>query len=122
MNIKRIACASTLTAGIGLAGLLGLGIGTAGADPGPPCGAPNAPQCQNGHPWGNQGPQNGPGPRTGPGPWNSQPAGADWQHRGFDQGRQDHQPFRWNGQRVEPLPAGNGDGWGFWFLGQWIRL
>ena len=50
------------------------------------------------------------------------PAPADWQHRGVDQGRRDHQPFTWNGQRVDPLPAGNGDGWGFWFLGQWIRL
>ncbi len=116
MNIRRIACASTLTAGIGLAGLLGVGIGTAGADPGQPCGAPNAPQCQNHDPHGDQGRPGNQGPQWQPG------APVDWQHRGVDQGRQDHQPFTWNGQRVEPLRAGNGDGWGFWFLGQWIRL
>jgi hypothetical protein len=26
------------------------------------------------------------------------------------------------GQQVNPLPAGDGHGWGFWFLGQWIPL
>lgn len=113
MDIKRIAGASTLAAGLGLAGLLGVGIGTAGADPGQPCGAPNAPQCQNQGPHGNPGPQGNQGPQGAP---------ADWQHRGVDQARQDHQPFNWNGQQVQPLRAGNGDGWGFWFLGQWIRL
>ena len=109
MNLKRMVCASTLAAGVGVAGLFGVGLGTAGADPGQPCGGPNAWQCQN------HGPQNNDRHDNGPAP-------ADWQHRGVDQGRRDHQPFTWNGQRVAPLPAGNGDGWGFWFLGQWIRL
>ena len=46
----------------------------------------------------------------------------EWNHRGIDQGRQDHQPFNWNGQQVTPMPAGNGQGWGFWFLGLWIPM
>ena len=101
MNIKRMVCASTLVAGVGLAGLLG--AGTAGAQPGQPCGRQNAPACQ-----------------PGPGPQNNGP--ADWQRRDINQGRQDHQPFQYNGQQVWPARAGNGDGWGFWFLGQWIKL
>src|SRR6185312_17382724 len=98
MNLKRMAGAAVLAAGIGIGGLLGTGIGTASANPGPPCDAPNAP-CQ-------------PAP---PGP-------NDWQHRDINQARGDHQPFMYNGQRVEPTPAGNGDGWGFWFLGRWMPL
>ncbi|MBO0676517.1 hypothetical protein JRC04_03460 [Mycolicibacterium sp. S2-37] len=99
MNMKRTITASALAAGIGAAGLFGgVSLGSAGADPGPGCNQPG-PVCR----------QNGPGP-------------ANWQQRGFDQGRQDHQPFNWHGQQVTPLRAGNGDGWGFWFLGQWIRL
>lgn len=104
MNIKRTVYATTAAAGIGAAGLFGLGIGTAGADPGQPCGGPNPQACQ-------QGPNNG---------WNN--GQADWQHRDIDQGRQDHAPFDWNGQWVQPMPAGDGHGWGFWFLGQWIPL
>ena len=92
MNLKRMVCASTLAAGIGVAGLLGTATGTAGADPGQRCSGPNAPACR-------EGPQGG-----------------------IDQGRQDHQPFDYNGQHVTPMPAGNGAGWGFWFLGQWIPL
>jgi hypothetical protein len=100
MKLKRTVYASTLAAGVAVAGLFG--IGAANAQPGQPCGGPNAPVCQSG-------PNNGPG-------------GNDWQGRGINQARNDHQPFDYNGQRVQPLPAGNGDGWGFWFLGQWIRL
>jgi hypothetical protein len=47
---------------------------------------------------------------------------VDWHGRGIDQGRFDHQPFNWMGQQVYPVPAGDGNGWGFWFLGQWIPL
>ena len=50
------------------------------------------------------------------------PSPVDWQHRDINQARQDHQPFQYNGQQVRPERAGNGDGWGFWFLGQWIQL
>ncbi|CAN5630644.1 hypothetical protein BH09ACT7_BH09ACT7_60320 [soil metagenome] len=110
MNLKRMLCTSTLAAGVAGAGLFGVGLGTAGADPGQPCGGWNAPQCQNG-----QGNNNGPGNNNNNGP-------VDWQNRGIDQGRQDHQPFQWNGQQVQPIPAGNGAGWGFWFLGTWVPL
>jgi hypothetical protein len=40
----------------------------------------------------------------------------------MDQARGDHQPFNWHGQQVTPIPAGNGAGWGFWFVGTWIPL
>lgn len=55
---------------------------------------------------------------------NNGPRGGqvDWHGRGVDQGRQDHQPFNWNGQQVTPMPASNGADWGFWFLGLWIPL
>lgn len=99
MKLTHRFGAPIVAGGIALTGLIGVGLGTAAADPGRPCGAPNAPSCQ-------QGPQQQ----------------NDWQHRDINQARNDHQPFIHNGQRVQPLPAGNGDGWGFWFLGQWIRL
>jgi hypothetical protein len=98
MRFTRIISTSAVASGIALAGLTGIGAGTASADPGAPCGRQDTPAC-----------------RTVPG-------NDDWQHRGMDQGRQDHRPFMYNGQQVRPLPAGNGDGWGFWFLGRWIRL
>lgn len=97
MKLARRTAAPILAGGIALAGLLGAGIGTAAADPGRPCG-PNPQACA-------------------PAPQNN-----NWQQRNIDQARGDHQPFTYNGHRVEPLRAGNGDGWGFWFLGQWIRL
>jgi hypothetical protein len=99
MTFTRTLGASAIAGGIALAALLSAGSGIAGAEPGAPCGRPGTPACQ-------------------PAP---QPNG-DWQPRGIDKGRQDHKPFQYNGQQVRPLPAGNGDGWGFWFLGRWIRL
>ncbi len=104
-----MVCTSVLAAGVGTAGLFGAGLGAAAADPGRPCGAPNTSTCQPA-----QGQNNG--PHTGSAGDNS------WQNRGMDHARQDHQPFNYNGQQVHPLRAGNGDGWGFWFLGKWIRL
>ena len=103
MSFKRALSASVLAGGIGIAGILGLGIGTASADPWG-CG-PGTAQC------GDHRDDHGPGA-----------APMDWHNRGIDQGRFDHQPFNWNGQQVYPLPAGDGNGWGFWFLGQWIPL
>jgi hypothetical protein len=116
MTIKRALYASTLAAGVGLAGLFGVGLGTATAGPGQPCNAPGAAVCdqQRNDPGRND---QGRNDNRGPGP-----AQANWQGRGIDQGRQDHQPFDWNGQQVTPMPAGNGAGWGFWFLGMWIPL
>lgn len=98
MLLTRRTAAPILAGGIALAGLLGVGLGTASADPARPCGQPNVQACA-------------------PAPQNN-----NWQGRNIDQARNDHQPFMHNGQRVEPMRAGNGDGWGFWFLGQWIRL
>jgi len=113
MTIKRAIYASTLAAGVGLAGLLGAGLGTASADPGgphPTCNAPGAPPCQDHRDNGGHGDNRG-----GPAP-------MDWHGRGIDQGRFDHQPFDWNGQQVTPMSAGNGAGWGFWFMGTWVPL
>jgi len=104
MNFKRTVGASILAGGVAIAGVLGVGLGSATAQPAG-CGAPNSPAC---------------GPNQPGRP--SQPGGPNWQARGIDQGRQDHQPFNWNGQQVTPIPAGNGQGWGFWALGQWIPL
>ena len=106
-------CASAMAAGIGTAGLFGIGTGTAGANPGQPCGAPNVPACQNGPQ--NRGPQRGRQQQGRPAPQQNN-------QRGIDQGRQDHQPFSYNGQQVTPMPAGNGAGWGFWLGGVWIPL
>ena len=109
MSFKRAIYASALAAGIGLAGLVGIVVGTAPADSwGAPCNAPGAQRCDDHHDDWNR-------DRGGPAP-------VDWQHRGIDQGRGDHQPFNWNGQQVTPMPAGNGPGWGFWFGGIWIPL
>jgi hypothetical protein len=111
MTIKRAIYASTLAAGVGLAGLFGVGLGTASAEPGPQCNAPNRPPCgQDQH------------DNQGRGDDRGGPAPMDWNHRGIDQGRGDHQPFNWNGQQVYPVPAGNGQGWGFWFGPIWIPL
>jgi hypothetical protein len=88
MALSRTLAAAVLTGGIAAAGLAGLGLGTAAANPGQP----------------------------------GQPGPVPAQQRGIDQGRQDHQPFMYQGQQVTPLPAGNGHGWGFWFLGRWIAL
>ena len=44
------------------------------------------------------------------GPGNNGP--MDWHHRGIDQGRQDHQPFNWNGVQVNPMPGGQRSGLG----------
>lgn len=115
MTFKRAMYASTLAAGVGLTGLLGVGLGTASADPGPgPCNTPGQPPCgQDRHDDWHPGDDWHPDDNRGP---------VDWQHRGIDQGRQDHQPFNWNGQQVTPVPAGNGAGWGFWFGPVWIPL
>jgi hypothetical protein len=112
MTFTRAVYAATLAAGVGLAGLFGVGLGTASAQPGQPCNAQGAPACQD-----RQWNDNRPGDDN-----NRGPAPMDWQHRGIDQARGDHQPFNWNGQQVNPVPAGNGAGWGFWFLGTWIPL
>jgi hypothetical protein len=105
MNFKRTVGAAILAGGLGIAGVLGVGLGSAAAQPGG-CDVPNSPVC---------------GPNQ-PGPDQQGPGQNNWQGRGVNQGRQDHQPFDWNGHQVTPMLAGNGSGWGFWFFGQWIPL
>jgi hypothetical protein len=107
MTSKRALYASTMAAGVGLAGVFGVGLGTASAQPAQPCGAPHGQACGPGQQRDNRAPA---------------PAPSDWHGRGVDQGRNDHRPFNWHGQQVTPMPAGNGHGWGFWFLGTWIPL
>jgi hypothetical protein len=110
MSFKRALSASALAAGIGVTGLLGLGLGTASADPWG-CDRPGTPPCGD-----HRDDRGGPGDdRGGPGP-------VDWHGRGIDQGRFDHQPFNWNGQQVNPVLGADGQSWGFWFFGQWIPL
>jgi hypothetical protein len=114
MTFKRVAYASTLAAGVGLAGLFGVGLTTASADPGPGCNAPGRPPCgQDQHNW-----NNGPGDHHD----DFQGGPVDWNHRGIDDGRRDHQPFNWNGTQVNPILGADGHSWGFWFLGMWIPL
>ncbi len=100
MTFTRTLGASAVAGGIALAGLFSAGLGTASAAPAPACGQPGAAVC----------------------PPNPTPQNDDWQRRDIGAARQDHQPFMYQGQRVQPLQAGNGDGWGFWFLGRWIRM
>jgi hypothetical protein len=107
MTFKRSVCASTLAAGIGIAAFLGLGTGTASADPWQGCDRPGAPPC--GDHRDDHRDDRGAGP-------------VDWHNRGIDQGRFDHQPFHWNGQQVYPMRAGDGNGWGFWVGRVWIPL
>ena len=113
MRVIHLTAAAAIALGIGLTGL-GAGVGTASADPGhnpPPCGS----YCQGNpqHPRGDD----GNGGRGGP-PSDQQ----RWDQRGPDQGRYDHQPFNYRGQRVEPYFDNDRGAWGFWSLGEWIGL
>jgi hypothetical protein len=117
MKLKRVIGASSVIVSLGLAGLFGVGLETASADPGQPCG-PNA--CGPA-PRQDVGP--GPDQRGGPGPdQRGGPAPQDIDQRGIDQGRQDHQPFTYMGQHVNPVFDNDRGGWGFWFFNVWIPL
>jgi hypothetical protein len=120
MTFKRAVYASTLAAGVGLAGLFGVGLGTAAADPGQ-CNAPNRPPCGQDQHGDDRGHDNNDRGRNDNNQWNNN-GPVDWHNRGIDEGRRDHQPFNWNGQQVYPVPAGNGQGWGFWLGPLWIAL
>lgn len=129
MKVKRALTASTLAAGIGAAGLFGIGLATASADPGwcPP-GAP----CwgHDDHRGGDGGWQRG----GGDGGWQRgvdwhqdrdgwrDDRGRDWYHRGIDDARWDHQPFAYNGQWVNPVFDQGFNAWGFWLGPIWIPL
>jgi hypothetical protein len=130
MNVKKDLAKGAIAAALGLSALgLGIGAGTASADPWQPCWQQN---CQgdhrdggDDHQWGDQGrpdqwrPDQGPDQwRPDQRPWDQRP----WDQRGIDDARFDHQPFNWQGQRVEPYWDQGQNAWGFWFLGLWIPL
>jgi hypothetical protein len=140
MDLKKIAAGAAIAGALGLPALsLGVGVGTASADPGP-CWAPNCqgdnnrgdgdqrrPDQWQGNQWrpdqwqGNQWrPDQWQGNQWRPdqGGWDQRP----WDQRGIDDARFDHQPFNWQGQQVEPYWDQDRGAWGFWFLGAWIPL
>jgi hypothetical protein len=130
MNLKKVVAQAAIAGALGLPALaLGVGAGTASADPGQPCWAQN---CQGDHRGdGGQDPRGvgGDGRQWGdqwrPDQWRPDQGGWDqrpWDQRGIDDARFDHQPFDWQGQRVEPYWDQGRGAWGFWFLGLWIRL
>ncbi len=130
MNFKRALTASTLAAGIGVAGLFGVGLAGANADPGCPPNAPCGQHDDHRGPGDNRGPDDnrGPGDNRGPaGPvgrddnWHDN-QGRDRQHRGIDDARFDHQPFDYNGQWVNPVWDNGHNAWGFWLGPIWIPL
>jgi hypothetical protein len=101
MTFKRALYASTLAAGIGMAGLLDCGLPAAAADPGPQCNAPNRPPCgQDQH--------------------RDDRGQGDWNNRGPDQGG-------WHNRGSTERPAGDSNacgqrrGWGFGSR-MWIPL
>lgn len=132
MKVKRALTASTLAAGIGAAGLLGIGLATASADPW--CG-PGAPCWGHDDHRGDGGWQRGDGGwGRGDGGWQRgvdwhqdrdgwrDDRGRDWYHRGIDDARWDHQPFAYNGQWVNPVFDQGFNAWGFWLGPIWIPL
>ena len=117
MNLKKTVAQATIAGALGFSALgLGVGAGTASADPGghgQPCWAP---YCQ-GDPRGDGG--RGDRGNGGDGPRFDQ---LRWDQRGIDEGRYDHQPFNYQGYRVEPYFDNDRGAWGFWFFGLWIPL
>ena len=140
MRFKKAVARSAIVGAMGFGALgLGVGLGTASADPWQPCWAQNCQGDQrgdggNGRPWGDQwrpdqgGDQWRPDqwrPDQGQDQWRPDQGGWDqrpWDQRGFDDARWDHQPFNWQGQRVEPYFDNDRGAWGFWFFGLWIPL
>src|ERR1700722_19920974 len=123
MKIKKTVARAAIVGAMGAGALgLGVGLGTASADPWQPCWQ----GCQGDH----RG-DGGDGRRWGDGgdgrqwgdQWRPDQRGWDqrpWDQRGIDDARFDHQPFNWQGQRVEPFFDNDRGAWGFWFFGMWI--
>src|ERR1700676_4362759 len=128
MRFRKTVARSAIVGALGASALgLGVGLGTASADHGnggQSCWPQNCQGDQRGNggqdrggdgrQWGNQWqPDQG---RSDQGGWDQRP----WDQRGIDDARGDHQPFNWQGQRVDPYFDNNRGAWGFWFLGLWI--
>ena len=147
MSFKKTVARSAIVGALGFSALgLGVGLGTASADHGnggQPCWPQNCQGDQRGDGGqnyrgdggnGGNGGQNyrgdgGNGRQWGdqwrPDQWRPDQGGWDqrpWDQRGVDDARGDHQPFNWQGQRVDPYFDNNRGAWGFWFLGLWIPL
>jgi hypothetical protein len=124
MSFKKTVARSAIVGALGFSALgLGIGLGTASADHGnrgQPCWPQNCQGDQHGD--GGDGRQFD---QWRPDQWRPDQGGWDqrpWDQRGFGDARGDHQPFNWQGQRVEPYFDNDRGAWGFWFLGLWIPL
>lgn len=125
MQLKRIVTASTLAAGIGVAGIFGVGLAGANADPG----RPDAPSDAHSGmhvdgrdvDWHDGHDDHGGNWHDNRGEWHDD-RGHDWHDRGIDDGRRDHHPFDWNGQMVNPMFDPGHNAWGFWVGPIWIPL
>jgi len=112
MSWNKIAAAGAIAGTLGLAAI-GVGAGTASADPGGGHGGPPCFYCQiDGHH------DNGRDDRGG----QRYDDYDHWDQRGIDNGRYDHRPFNYQGQRVEPYWDNDRAVWGFWFFGIFIAL
>ena len=120
MKIKQALTATTVAAGIGAAGLFGVGLATASADPwcgpGAPCWGPHNDHRDDRGGW-----QRGVDWHQDRDGWRDD-RGRDWHGRGIDDGRFDHQPFDYNGQWVNPVWDNGHNAWGFWLGPIWIPL
>ncbi|MCV7176611.1 hypothetical protein [Mycolicibacterium sphagni] len=149
MNVKTDFAKGAVAAVLGLSALgLGAGAGIASADPGQPCWQQNCQGNDHGgggpdargnggdnHQWGNQGQPDQWRPDQGqPDQWRPDQGQPDqwrpdqgwdqrpWDQRGIDDARFDHQPFNWQGQRVEPYWDQDRGAWGFQAFGIWIPM
>jgi hypothetical protein len=130
MNLKKHVAQAAIAAALGGSALaLGVGASPASADPGQPCWQ----DCQGDHrgdgPQGNRGDDHQWGDQGRPDQWRQGQWQPDqrgdwrpWDQRGIDDARFDHQPFNWQGQRVEPYWDQGRNAWGFWLGPIWIPL
>ena len=126
MSVKKTVARSAIALGISALGL-GVGLGTASADQGnggQPCWQQNCQGDQRGDGGQDHRGDGGDGRQFGD-QWRPDQGRGDqggWDQRGLDDARGNHQPFNWQGQRVEPYFDNDRGAWGFWFLGLWIPL
>jgi hypothetical protein len=133
VSFKKTVARSAIVGALGFSALgLGAGLGTASADHGnggQPCLPQNCQGDQRGDGGQDHRGDGGDGRQFGdqwrPDQWRQDQGGWDqrpWDQRGIDDARGDHQPFNWQGQRVEPYFDNDRGAWGFSFLGLWIPL
>jgi len=111
MTFKRAIYASTLAAGVGLAGLFGVGLGTASANP------DHSATRRTGPLWTDQHDNQWRGGRSRT---CSRPPRLG--HRGIDQAATTTSRSTGTASRSIRCSTGATTAWGFWFLGQWIPL